>query len=161
PQGYMTVALASPVAGPSTTPIVSSSAPKPAAAAALSKLMPAKSAGPVVKGGFVFKDSFMVRQFKSVGMEESRALIINQVTEVLATQGTLHSEESGNEDTQGDNEDSDGGDVAINVDSTKQPEETRPVAPTKTTVTEVEVPAPALAPVLVADKTKKEPTKPA
>ncbi|KAG6893433.1 hypothetical protein C0995_000556, partial [Termitomyces sp. Mi166 len=53
------VMLASPVAGPSTQPIVSSSAPKPAAATALSKPMPAKSAGPAVKGGFASKDPFM------------------------------------------------------------------------------------------------------
>ncbi|KAG6899701.1 hypothetical protein C0995_005154, partial [Termitomyces sp. Mi166 len=150
------IALASPVAGPSTAPIVSSSAPKPAAAAALSKPTPAKSAGPAVKGGFVFKDPFMVRQFKLAGMEESRVLIINQVTEVPATQGTLHSEESGKEDAQGDSDDSDGGDVAMNIDSAKQPEETWPVAPTKTTVTEVKVPALALVPALVANKTKED-----
>ncbi|KAG6897139.1 hypothetical protein C0995_010795, partial [Termitomyces sp. Mi166 len=119
------VTLASPVAGPSTAPIVSSSAPKPAAAAALFKPAPAKSASPAVKEGFVFKDPFMA-------------------TEVLVTQGTLHSEESGNEDAEGDNDNSDGGDVTMNVDSAKQPEETWPVALTKTTVTEVEVPAPAL-----------------
>ncbi|KAG6858824.1 hypothetical protein C0995_013635 [Termitomyces sp. Mi166 len=84
-------------------------------------------------------------------MEESGALIINQVTEVLATQGTLRSEESGDEDTEGDDDDSNGGDVAMNVDSAKQPEETRPVVPIKT-VTEVKAPALALAPAL--------PTKP-
>ncbi|KAG6858755.1 hypothetical protein C0995_014116, partial [Termitomyces sp. Mi166 len=44
------VTLASPVAGPSTAPIASSSAPKPVAAAALSKPAPAKSVGPAVKG---------------------------------------------------------------------------------------------------------------
>ncbi|KAG6858626.1 hypothetical protein C0995_015238, partial [Termitomyces sp. Mi166 len=55
------ISLASPVAGPSTAPITSHSAPKPtaAAAASLSKPMPAKSAGPTVKGGFAFKDPFM------------------------------------------------------------------------------------------------------
>ncbi|KAG6870737.1 hypothetical protein C0995_011056, partial [Termitomyces sp. Mi166 len=53
------IVLASPVAGPSTAPIVLSSAPKPAAAAALSKPASAKSAGPAVKGGLVFKDPFM------------------------------------------------------------------------------------------------------
>ncbi|KAG6880902.1 hypothetical protein C0995_003911, partial [Termitomyces sp. Mi166 len=141
------VTLASPVAGPSTVPIVSSSTPKPAAAAALSMPMPAKSVGPAVKGGFASKDPFIVRQFKLAGTEESGALIINQVTEVPATQGTLHSEESGNEDAEGDNDNSDGGDVAMNIDSAKQPEETWPVAPIKT-VTEVKVPAPALAPEL-------------
>ncbi|KAG6895727.1 hypothetical protein C0995_012310 [Termitomyces sp. Mi166 len=81
-------------------------------------------------------------------MEESGALIINQVTEVPATQGTLHSDESGDEDAEGDDDDSDGGDVAMNIDSTKQPEETRPVALIKT-VTEVKAPASALAPALV------------
>ncbi|KAG6869064.1 hypothetical protein C0995_003996, partial [Termitomyces sp. Mi166 len=40
------VTLASPVAGPSTAPIALSSAPKPVAAAALSKPAPAKSVGP-------------------------------------------------------------------------------------------------------------------
>ncbi|KAG6870331.1 hypothetical protein C0995_013720, partial [Termitomyces sp. Mi166 len=57
---------------------------------------------------------------------ESGALIINQVTEVLVTQGTLHSDESGDEDAEGNDDDSDGGDGAMNVDSTKQPEETWP-----------------------------------
>ncbi|KAG6871008.1 hypothetical protein C0995_009063 [Termitomyces sp. Mi166 len=139
------VTLASPVAGPSTAPIASSSAPKPVAAAALSKPAPAKSVSPAVKGGSVFKDPFMVRRFKLAGMEESGVLIINQVTEVPATQGTLHSDESG------DNNNSDNGDGAMNVDSTKQPEETWPVAPIKT-VTEVKAPALAVVPVL--------PTKP-
>ncbi|KAG6859508.1 hypothetical protein C0995_007786 [Termitomyces sp. Mi166 len=77
------IALASPIAGPSTAPIASSSAPKPAA---LSTPVPAKSANPAVKGGFVFKDPFMVRRFKLAGTEESGALIINQATEVPATQ---------------------------------------------------------------------------
>ncbi|KAG6867342.1 hypothetical protein C0995_005124 [Termitomyces sp. Mi166 len=81
------IALASPVAGPSTVPIVSSPAP-----------MAAKSASPAVKWGFVFKDPFMV-------------------TEVLATQGTMHSEESSDEDTQGDDDNSNDGDVAMDVDS--------------------------------------------
>ncbi|KAG6871080.1 hypothetical protein C0995_008594, partial [Termitomyces sp. Mi166 len=143
------VTLASPVAGPSTAPIASSSTPKPVAAAALSKPTPAKSAGPAVKGGFTSKDPFMVRQFKLAGTEESGALIINQATEVPATQGTLHSEESGDEDAQGDDDDSNGGDVTMNVDSAKQPEETWPVAPIKATVTEVEAPAPGLAPALL------------
>ncbi|KAG6886896.1 hypothetical protein C0995_003529 [Termitomyces sp. Mi166 len=146
------VTLASPVAGPSTAPIVSRSAPKPAAAAALSKPTPAKSASPAVKGGFAFKDPFMVRRFKLAGMEESGALIINQVTEVPATQGTLRSEESGNEDAQGDDDDSDSRDVVMNVDSTTQPEETWPVASVKATVMEVKASAPGLAPAL--------PTKP-
>ncbi|KAG6883320.1 hypothetical protein C0995_012460, partial [Termitomyces sp. Mi166 len=77
------VLLASPVAGPSTAPISLSSAPKPVAAAALSKPTPAKSAGPAVKGGSILKDPFMVRRFKLAGTEESGALIINQATEVL------------------------------------------------------------------------------
>ncbi|KAG6886446.1 hypothetical protein C0995_007671 [Termitomyces sp. Mi166 len=143
------IALASPTAGPSTAPIVLSSAPKSAAAAALSTPVPAKSANPAVKGGFVFKDPFMVRQFKLVGMEESGALIINQATEVPATQGTMPSKDSTDEDAQGDNDDSDNGDVAMDVDSARCPEETWPVAPIKT-VTEVKVP------VLVADKTEED-----
>ncbi|KAG6869654.1 hypothetical protein C0995_001460, partial [Termitomyces sp. Mi166 len=140
-------ALASPVAGPSTAPIASSSAPKPVAAAALFKRAPAKSIGPAVKGGSIFKDPFMVRHFKLVGTEESGALIINQVTEVLATQGTLRSDESGDKDAVGDNDDSDDGDGAMNVDSAKQPEETWPVAPIKT-VTEVKAPASSVVPAL-------------
>ncbi|KAG6870767.1 hypothetical protein C0995_010849 [Termitomyces sp. Mi166 len=44
------IALASPVAGPSTAPIVPSYALKPAAAAALSKPAPVKSARPAIKG---------------------------------------------------------------------------------------------------------------
>ncbi|KAG6869823.1 hypothetical protein C0995_000283 [Termitomyces sp. Mi166 len=106
--------------------------------------MPAKSAGPAVKGGFIFKDPFMVRQFKLVGTEKSGALIINQMTEVPATQGTMHSEESSNKDAQGDDDNSDDGNVAMDVDSAKRTEETQPVAPTKTMVTEVEAPAPVL-----------------
>ncbi|KAG6893038.1 hypothetical protein C0995_001767, partial [Termitomyces sp. Mi166 len=74
--------------------------------------------------------------------EESGALIINQATEVPATQGTLHSDESGNEDAIGDDDDG-----AMNVDSAKQPEETWPVAPIKT-VTEVKAPVSAVAPAL-------------
>ncbi|KAG6871092.1 hypothetical protein C0995_008321 [Termitomyces sp. Mi166 len=111
------IALASPVAGPSTAPIVPSSAPKPAAATALSKPMPVKSASPAIKGGFA--------------------------TEVLATQGTMQSEESSNEDGQG-NDDSNNGNVAMDIDSAKCPEETQPTALTKTTVTEVKAPAPVL-----------------
>ncbi|KAG6882609.1 hypothetical protein C0995_014287, partial [Termitomyces sp. Mi166 len=41
---------------------------------------------------------------------------------------------------EGNDDDSNGGDVAMNIDSTKQPKETRPVAPIKT-VTEVKAPA--------------------
>ncbi|KAG6857842.1 hypothetical protein C0995_004846, partial [Termitomyces sp. Mi166 len=90
----------------------------------------------------------MVRHFKLAGTEESGVLIINQATEVPATQGTLRSEESGDEDAEGNDDDSDGGDGAMNIDSTKQPEETRPVAPIKT-VTEVKALASALAPTLL------------
>ncbi|KAG6898471.1 hypothetical protein C0995_009587 [Termitomyces sp. Mi166 len=142
------IALASPEAGPSTVPIVPSSAPKPAAAAALSKPTPVKSAGPAIKRGFVFKDPFMVRQFKLVGTEESGVLIINQAAEVLATQGTLQSGESSNkdsnnnEDGQGNDDNSNNDNVAMDVDSAKCPEETQLVALTKTMVTEVEAPAP-------------------
>ncbi|KAG6892295.1 hypothetical protein C0995_004488, partial [Termitomyces sp. Mi166 len=93
----------------------------------------------------------MVRCFKLAGTEESGALIINQVTEVPATQGTLHSDESGDEDTIGDDDNINDDDGAMNVDSTKQPEETWPVALIKT-VTEVKAPALAVAPAL--------PTKP-
>ncbi|KAG6870602.1 hypothetical protein C0995_011777, partial [Termitomyces sp. Mi166 len=85
---------------------------------------------------------------------ESRALIINQVTEVLATQETLQEEESSNEDDedgQGDDDNSNKDDVAMDVDSAKHPEGTQTVAPTKTMMTEVEVP------VLVADKTEEDP----
>ncbi|KAG6885034.1 hypothetical protein C0995_009624, partial [Termitomyces sp. Mi166 len=89
--------------------------------------------------------------FKLAGTEESGALIVNQATEVPATQGTLRSDESGNEDAVGDNDDSDDNDGAMNVDSAKQPEETQPVAPIKT-VLEVKAPASAVAPAL--------PTKP-
>ncbi|KAG6859182.1 hypothetical protein C0995_010924, partial [Termitomyces sp. Mi166 len=137
------IVLASPIAGPLTAPIASSSAPKSAAATALSTPAPAKSASPAVKGGFVLKDPFMVRQFKLAGTEESRALIINQATEVLATQGTMPSKDSSDEDVQGDNDNSDDGDVAMDVDSAKHPEETWPVTPIKT-VSEVKAPAPVL-----------------
>ncbi|KAG6857863.1 hypothetical protein C0995_004634 [Termitomyces sp. Mi166 len=89
----------------------------------------------------------MVRQFKLAGTEESRALIINQATEVPATQGTLRSDESGDEDAIGNNDDGDNDDGAMNVDSAKQPEETQPVAPIKT-VTEVKAPASAVVPAL-------------
>ncbi|KAG6871614.1 hypothetical protein C0995_002382 [Termitomyces sp. Mi166 len=118
------IALASPVAGPSTASIVPSSVPKPATAAALSKPAPVKSAGPTVKECFIYKDPFMVKQFKLVGTEESGMLIINQATEVSATQETMQSEESSDKYGQGDDDDSDNGDVAIDVDSAKHPEET-------------------------------------
>ncbi|KAG6884433.1 hypothetical protein C0995_010312, partial [Termitomyces sp. Mi166 len=137
------------LAGPSTAPIVPSSAPKPAAAAALSKPMPAKSAGPAVKGGSIVKDPFMVRHFKLAGTEESGALIVNQATEVPATQETLREEESSDEDNengQGDNDNSDEDNVAMDVDSAKRPEKTQSVAPMKTTVTKVVMPVPAPVP---------------
>ncbi|KAG6892119.1 hypothetical protein C0995_005268, partial [Termitomyces sp. Mi166 len=86
-------------------------------------------------------------RFKLAGMEESGALIINQATEVPATQGTLRSDESGNEDAEGDNDNSDNSDGAMNIDSARKPEETQPVAPIKI-VTEVKAPALALAPTL-------------
>ncbi|KAG6859708.1 hypothetical protein C0995_005229 [Termitomyces sp. Mi166 len=148
------IALASPIAGPSTVPIASSSVPKSAAAAALSTPTPAKPAEPAIKGGFIFKDPFMVRQFKLVGTEESGALIINQATEVPATQGTMTSKDSSNEETQGDNDDSDNGDVAMDVDSAKHPEETQPVAPIKM-VSEVKAPALVPAPVLCPSNSNK------
>ncbi|KAG6897124.1 hypothetical protein C0995_010810, partial [Termitomyces sp. Mi166 len=142
------VMLASPVAGPSTVPIASSFASKLVTAAALSKPAPAKSVGPAVKGGSIFKDPFMVRRFKLAGTEESGVLIINQATEVPATQGTLHSDESGDDD---DSNDDDG---AMNVDSAKQPEETWPVALIKM-VTEVKAPALAVVPALVCEMWKE------
>ncbi|KAG6893172.1 hypothetical protein C0995_001357 [Termitomyces sp. Mi166 len=89
----------------------------------------------------------MVRHFKLAGMEESGALIVNQVTEVSATQGTLHSDESGDEDAVGDDDNSEDDDGTMNVDSAKQPEETWPVASIKM-VTEVKVPALPVAPAV-------------
>ncbi|KAG6896358.1 hypothetical protein C0995_011518, partial [Termitomyces sp. Mi166 len=80
-------------------------------------------------------------RFKLASIEESGVLIINQATEVPATQETLRSDESGNDDH------SDDDDGAMNIDSAKQPEETRPVAPIKM-VTEVKAPALAVAPAL-------------
>ncbi|KAG6898727.1 hypothetical protein C0995_008685 [Termitomyces sp. Mi166 len=64
----------------------------------------------------------------------------------------MPSKDSSDEDMQGDDDDSDNGDVTMDIDSTKHPEETQPVALMKT-VTEVKAPAP----VLVADKTKEDP----
>ncbi|KAG6859461.1 hypothetical protein C0995_008306 [Termitomyces sp. Mi166 len=138
------VALASPVDGPSTAPIVPSSGPKSAAATALSKPTPVKSAASAIKGGFISKDPFMVRRFKLAGTEESGVLIINQVTEVLATQETLNEnnkDSNDNEDCKGDDDDSND-DAVMDVDSAKCPEETRPMAPTKAMVTKVEAPVP-------------------
>ncbi|KAG6858433.1 hypothetical protein C0995_016648, partial [Termitomyces sp. Mi166 len=86
--------------------------------------------------------------FKLVGTEESGALIINQATEVPATQGTLHSDESGNKDAEGNDDNSDNSNGAMNVDSARQPEETWPVALIKI-VTEVKAPALALVPTLL------------
>ncbi|KAG6870982.1 hypothetical protein C0995_009254, partial [Termitomyces sp. Mi166 len=123
------VTLASPVAGPSTVPIASNSAPELVTAAALSKPVPAKSVSPAVKGGSIFKDPFMV-------------------TEVPATQGTLRSDESGDKDAVGDDDNSNDDDGAMNMNSAKQPEETWPVVPIKT-VTEVKAPASAVAPALL------------
>ncbi|KAG6881071.1 hypothetical protein C0995_003149, partial [Termitomyces sp. Mi166 len=56
----------------------------------------------------------------------------------------MHSEESSDKDAQGDDDDSDNGNVAMDVDSTKHPEETQLVVLTKASVTEVEAPAPVL-----------------
>ncbi|KAG6887558.1 hypothetical protein C0995_014337 [Termitomyces sp. Mi166 len=114
---------------PISKPIIVS-APKPAATAPVSKPVPVKSGKPAIKGGFVFKDPFMVRQFKLAG------LIINQVTEVAAgkvtsivTQETLRDEDTSNEDDndkdRNDNEGSKGNDddsddennAAMDVDS--------------------------------------------
>ncbi|KAG6900200.1 hypothetical protein C0995_004081, partial [Termitomyces sp. Mi166 len=116
-----TIVLASSVAGSSTAQIVPSSAPKSTATMPISKPAPVKSAGkPAVKGGSVFKDPFIVRQFRLVGTEESSALIINQVTEVAAgkvtsivTQETLQGKDTGdendnNEDGNDDEDDNDG-----------------------------------------------------
>ncbi|KAG6869528.1 hypothetical protein C0995_002431, partial [Termitomyces sp. Mi166 len=64
-------------------------------------------------------------------------------------------EESGDEDTKDNDDNSDSSDVAMNIDSAKQPEETWPVAPIKT-VTEVKVPAPALVPELVTNKNEED-----
>ncbi|KAG6886192.1 hypothetical protein C0995_008728 [Termitomyces sp. Mi166 len=130
--------------------LASSSTPKPAAATALSKPTPAKSAGPAVKGGSIVKDPFMVRHFKLAGTEESRALIVNQVTEVPVTQETLREEESSNEDNedgQGNNDNSDDDNVTMEIDSAKHPEETQPVVLLKTTVTEVVTPVPVPVPL--------------
>ncbi|KAG6887454.1 hypothetical protein C0995_015214, partial [Termitomyces sp. Mi166 len=160
------VALASPVAGPSTAQIVLSSAPKPTTAMHISKPASVNSTSkPAIKGGSVFKDPFMVRQFKLVGTEESGALIINQATEVaagkvisIATQETLQDKdtsdeddndkdsngnEDNNEDSKGDDDNSDNdNDAAMDVDSGRRSEETLPMAPTKVTVTEDAAPAP-------------------
>ncbi|KAG6886450.1 hypothetical protein C0995_007656, partial [Termitomyces sp. Mi166 len=147
------VVLASPVAGPSTALTVPSSASKPASTASISKPAPVQSASkPAIKGGFVSKDPFMVRQFELVGTEESGVLIINQVTKVTVTQETLQDEESSdedndkdgndNEDGKGDDDNSDNDDATMDIDSGKCLEETQPTAPTKAMVTEVEAPAP-------------------
>ncbi|KAG6859402.1 hypothetical protein C0995_008921, partial [Termitomyces sp. Mi166 len=146
------VALPSPIVGPSTAPIVPEPVSKPAATTPLSSPAPVKSTTSVIKGGFISKDPFMVRQFKLVDTEESGALIINQATEVPVTQETLQDEESSDEDKdkdinddedgKSDNDDSDDDDAAMDVDSAKRPEEIWPMVPTKTTVTEVEAPVP-------------------
>ncbi|KAG6870677.1 hypothetical protein C0995_011394, partial [Termitomyces sp. Mi166 len=130
------VALLSPVAGPSTAPIVPSSASKPAATMPLFKPVPVKSAGPAIKGD----------------TEESGALIINQAIEVAVTQETLQDKESSNEDNdkdgndnedgKGDDDNSDDDNATMDVDSAKHTEKTRPMALAKATVTEVKAPAP-------------------
>ncbi|KAG6898489.1 hypothetical protein C0995_009479, partial [Termitomyces sp. Mi166 len=111
------VALASPVAGPSTACIVLSSAPKPAAATPVSKPAPVKSAG----------------------TEESSALIINQATEVTAGKDTSDKDDSDkdsneNEGSKGNDDDSNNDDATMDIDSGKHPEETQPTAPTKAMV---------------------------
>ncbi|KAG6871177.1 hypothetical protein C0995_007521, partial [Termitomyces sp. Mi166 len=94
----------------------------------VSKPVPVKSAGkPAIKGGFIFKNLFMVRQFKLAGTEESGALIINQVTEVAATQEMLQDEDSSNknnnengnddEGSKGDDDDSNDDNAPMDVDS--------------------------------------------
>ncbi|KAG6859133.1 hypothetical protein C0995_011264 [Termitomyces sp. Mi166 len=124
------IVLASSVAGPSTAHIVWSSASKPAATKPISKPVPVKSAGrPAIKGGFVFKDPFMVRQFKLAGTEESGALIINQVTEVTAGKDTSdkndnNQDSNDNEGGKGDNDNSDNDNATMNIDSDKCSEET-------------------------------------
>ncbi|KAG6899065.1 hypothetical protein C0995_007269, partial [Termitomyces sp. Mi166 len=125
------VALASPVAGPSTAPIVPSSASKPASATPVSKPAPVTSAG----------------------TEESSALIVNQAMEVPATQKTLQDEDSSdednnkdsndNEDGKGDDDNSNNDNATMDIDSGKRPEETQSTAPIKAMATEVK----ALAPV--------------
>ncbi|KAG6859423.1 hypothetical protein C0995_008730, partial [Termitomyces sp. Mi166 len=109
------VVLASPVASPSTACIVLSLAPKPTAAVPVSKPAPVKSAGkPAVKGGFVFKDPFMV-------------------TKVAATQETLQDEDTSNKDEnnedsnddeggKGDDDDSNNNDAAMDIDSADKTE---------------------------------------
>ncbi|KAG6898801.1 hypothetical protein C0995_008322, partial [Termitomyces sp. Mi166 len=117
------VALASPVAGPSTACIVLSSVPKPAATVPISKPVPVKSAGkPAVKGSFVFQDPFMVRRFKLAGTEESSALIINQATEVTAGKDTSNEDDNvedsnDNEGGKGNDDNSNDNDAAMDIDS--------------------------------------------
>ncbi|KAG6899939.1 hypothetical protein C0995_004601, partial [Termitomyces sp. Mi166 len=129
----------------------------------ISKPPPVKSAGkpgkPAVKGGSVFKDSFMVRQFKLAGTEESSAPIINQVTEVAAgkvtsvvAQETLNDDEDDNEGSKGNDDNSNNDDNAVmDIDSGNLDvkilkvlcsEETQPLVPTKLLVTEVVAPVP-------------------
>ncbi|KAG6859503.1 hypothetical protein C0995_007848, partial [Termitomyces sp. Mi166 len=106
-----TVAPKTPMAGPSCQTVkpmvLVSSVPKP-----ILKPIVALASPPAVKGGFVFKDPFMVRQFKLVSTEESGALIINQVTEVAVTQETLRDEDTSDKDSN-DNDDN----AAMDVDS--------------------------------------------
>ncbi|KAG6859914.1 hypothetical protein C0995_002006 [Termitomyces sp. Mi166 len=137
------VALASQVAGPSTAQIVPSSAPKPAAMTTSSRPVPVKSVSkPAIKGGFIFKDPFMVRQFKLAGTEECGALIINQATEVTGDEDTSDKDE--NDQDSNDNEGGKGNNdnAAMDIDSSKRPEEMQPTVPTKTMVTVDAAPVP-------------------
>ncbi|KAG6860313.1 hypothetical protein C0995_012811, partial [Termitomyces sp. Mi166 len=131
------VALAFSVAGPSTASIVPSSASKPATAATLSKPVPVKFARLAIKGGFVFEDPFIVRQFKLTDTEESKTLCDEEFSNK-----DKDKDDNDDEDGKNGNDDSDNDDAAMDVDSAKHLEETWPMVPTKAMVTEVEVPVP-------------------
>ncbi|KAG6871422.1 hypothetical protein C0995_004812, partial [Termitomyces sp. Mi166 len=138
---------------------------KPTAAMPVSKPAPVKSAGkPAVKEGSVFKNPFLVRQFKLASTEESATEVAAGKVASAATQETLQSEEdTGNDKGSNNNEDEDEGskdddddsgddnDAAMDVDSgsldakilkTLHSEETWPMVPTKVMVTDDVVPAP-------------------
>ncbi|KAG6901358.1 hypothetical protein C0995_013006, partial [Termitomyces sp. Mi166 len=132
------ITLPSLIAGPSTVSIVPDPASKPAATTPSSSPAPVKSTASAIK---------------RVDTKESGVLIINQATEVSATQEILQDEESNNEDKdedgnddengKGDDDDSNDDDTTMHIDNAKHPEETWPTVPTKTTVTK----AKALMPV--------------
>ncbi|KAG6903168.1 hypothetical protein C0995_002711 [Termitomyces sp. Mi166 len=146
--------------------MVPSSALKPTATVPVSKPVPVKSAGkPAIKGGSAFKDSFMVRQFKLAGTEESE-VAAGKVTNVV-TQETLQDKDTSNKD--GNNEDSnddeggkgnddnsDDDDATMDINSgilkVLCSKETQPMAPTKVMVTEVIAPVPV--PVGLSNKTE-------